>query len=150
MSNINDNLEDMINMFFKYGTKAELSVDEFLQFRKQAISEKLSGITEKSMINYGSEHHEIIKPQSNKELLNDDCYNSKCETSQDKPDIETHNLKDSSLNHKDICQEVSDVPRGKNEASVDVEKPLTDTESDAEENGFTEEDFLKMMREVED
>ena len=122
---INSNTENMIQTFFKYGVKQSLSVEEFLQFRKQAVQEQLSGISENNF--------------NNSEI---DVTNVSSESCQ--PIVKTIPQK------KDVSYKSSIV---KQKADEQLNIIPTNEEIDNEDDvpkDFNDEEFLKIMRDIED
>lgn len=135
---INSNTENLIQIFLKYGIKKSLSVEEFIQFREQAMKEQLSGIVEDDSNNYK------IDPTN----VSSECHQPIVETISQKRDIPQ---KSDIVEQKEIISHKNDAIEQK------VNKPSninpTDDEIDNEENSsedFNDEAFLKMMRDIED
>lgn len=143
-SNIDMNTENMILSFLKYGTKDALSVDEFLRFRQQAVHESELGL-KGTYAMHGMEQEGMV--QTAEETL---------------PVKEIHLAE--RLVEESIPPKPKDVPKKKKKKDTDasgisvalsppMETGTEENEREAEEEkeeGFTEDEFLRMMREVED
>lgn len=118
MSDIDKKTEDMIHMFLQYGVKDSISVDEFLQFRRQAVKERLNGITGRH------DSTEVHEPAASAVSITPKI---------DKMDEDPVHQKNTI--HSDIISQKEINPIQEHE------------QSDGE---FSDADFLKIMREVED
>lgn len=133
---IDANMENMIQMYLKYGTKNSLSVDEFMLFRKQAVSERIEGVDR------GDEHTGSLMQYT------------PAESSQQHPEIPEMVIK----------QPVQNFQTSQNPASAisPLTEPalqrLSDEDHVSEESiqisndnaEFTDAEFLKIMREIQD
>lgn len=135
---INSNTENLIQIFLKYGIKKSLSVEEFIQFREQAMKEQLSGIIEDDANNYEIDTTNISS----------ECHQPIVETISQKKNIPQ---KSDIVEQKEMISHKSDAVEQKVNKQLNINP--TNDEIDDDENSsedFNDEEFLKMMRDIED
>lgn len=133
---IDANMENMIQMYLKYGTKNSLSVDEFMLFRKQAVSERIEGVDggdecTRSLMQYAP-----------------------AEPSQQHPEIPEMVIKMPAQNFQIPPNPASAIiPLTESALQKLPEKEYVPEESIQTSNDnaeFTDAEFLKIMREIQD
>lgn len=124
MGNVDENMENMILMFMKYGTKNALTVDEFMTFRKQAVEECASGMA-------GGTHEPT--PRRTESV------------------IRTQEIHENAERHMHIPEKPFPAT-GTDSCRTPSKTTLPETDSDGEctDATFSETDFLRMMRCVDD
>jgi outer membrane biosynthesis protein TonB len=149
---INQRTENMIQMFLKYGTKENLSVDEFLSLRKQVVDETLSGV---KLEDTQSTTNKVI--EQNQQLIDN---STTIEIPKIEPQVE-HKVENKIINQSPQTKKENKATKINNTKKIEkqpiqenkvVELPNDEEEDENinDENNFSENEFLAMMRSIED
>ena len=150
--NINGSVEEMIQMFLKYGAKDALSVDEFMMFRKQAVDECMSGLIPNAeeescdTKNTPDNNNKDVMVANHQESLRNSETNGRI-IAQSRQCAESLG---NNLGMQAVGKTSHTITAPPTESSRTVSCEIPPESEEDECNSFTDADFLAMMRSVED